>query len=324
VCSSLVGDGGGYWAELASAYSELFGVGLSSADAAAAIASALAIAFIGSMGLIPLYFFAKRLCGAQGAIVATVLAASMPGLALLGASPDLIVMTLAVTALWVGCEAWQRRSVVLAGVMGLVTALGAFISLGFVTVAVWAAVAALFWTIGGRGERRERRVRAARLAAAAAGMLAAGCVVLYFTTGYRALAVMREALVAHRSVTTVEFARTYWKWVLVNPVECAIFAGVPAVTAALWSWRVLKKLEMLRLKMFVLGWLTVLALLNLSGVVRGEVGRIWLFLMWPVALAASPWFAVRAERLRATPILVLLQVGQTLLMKGYLTIYSIL
>jgi len=143
-------------------------------------------------------------------------------------------------------------------------------------------------------------------------------------TGYRAVAVVREALAAHQSVTTEEFARTYWMWVLMNPIECAIFAGLPVVVAAFWSWRALNTPEMSRLKTFVLGWLTVLLLLNLSGVVRGEVGRIWLFLLWPVALAASPWFTVRKERLRATPVVVLLQVGQMLLMKGYLTIYSIL
>ena len=57
---------------------------------------------------------------------------------------------------------------------------------------------------------------------------------------------------------------------------------------------------------------------------RGEVGRIWLFLLWPASLAAAAWSTRRAGREYVVPLLVLLQVVQTLLMKGYLTMYSIL
>jgi hypothetical protein len=65
-------------------------------------------------------------------------------------------------------------------------------------------------------------------------------------------------------------------------------------------------------------------LLGLSGAVRGEVGRIWLFLLWPAALAAAVALSRRADAGRATALLVFMQVSQALMMKGYLTIYSIL
>ncbi len=129
----------------------------------------------------------------------------------------------------------------------------------------------------------------------------------------------------HREVTTVEFPRSYWKWLLMNPVEVAIFAGLPLVAAALWSWPGLARSpEWARLRHFLAAWLIVLALLNLSGAVRGEVGRIWLFLFWPVSLAAGTWLASRPRPAAVTPVLVALQVAQALLMKGHLIIYSIL
>ena len=66
-----------------------------------------------------------------------------------------------------------------------------------------------------------------------------------------------------------------------------------------------------------------LALLDLSGTVRGEVGRIWLFLMWPLAMAAAPPLT-GPGRDRIFLGLVGLQVVQALLLRSYLMLYSIL
>jgi len=147
---------------------------------------------------------------------------------------------------------------------------------------------------------------------------------LYLAYDYRPIAVARAALTAHRAVAAMEGVRTYWRWAVMNPGECAIFTGLPLTVAALWSWRALRDPGQERLRMFVRSWLVLAVLLDLSGMVRGEVGRIWLFLMWPAALAASAWLSAREDRARAVPVLVLLQVAQAVMMNGYLTIYSIL
>jgi hypothetical protein len=81
--------------------------------------------------------------------------------------------------------------------------------------------------------------------------------------------------------------------------------------------------ELRCLRTFLLASLTVFILLDLSGAVRGEVGRIWLFLMWPLSLAAAPLFQKPGRSSWLVAILVL-QVLQALLMRSYLTLYSVL
>lgn len=321
ICASLSPQGD--WLSGVAEQYRLFGMDLTPADALAAIVSAGAVALIGALSLPALYALAARQGGARLALCSACMAAAMPGLLLLGASSDLIVMTLAVVALWLGYGAWRSGSLVGAGLAGLTVALGLFVSLAFGLVAAIAAA----WVIFGAarvGDRAAAVGRAAKHAAAAGLAFGAFYLVLYLVWDYRPIAVAREALAAHREVTTVSFARAYWKWVLMNPLECAIFVGLPLTISALWSWRSVRWSQLPRLGSLLIAWLVVMAVLDLSGIVRGEVGRIWLFLLWPAALAAGAYLSRRSDAARLVPLLVLFQAAQAVAMRGYLTIYSIL
>ncbi len=311
------------FADLATNYSDLFGYGLAPSDAAAAIAGALAISLVGALSLLPVYFLGRLLMGAHSAICATCLAAAVPGLLLLAASPDLIVAALTVAALYAAYAGWRRRSIWLGFLAGVMVGIGLFCSLAFGLVVAWGVV----WALTGAAKSTDpsgyvRRALAA--GAIAAGGLAAFYLLLYVLVGYRPVAVARGALLAHRAVAATESVRSYWKWVLMNPLECALFAGLPLSAAALWARRAIAAPRLARLRVFLASWAIIFVLLDLSGTVRGEVGRIWLFLLWPAALAAGGWATSRPGRETAVPLLVLLQVVQALLMKSYLTIYSIL
>lgn len=311
-------------AEIADQYNRQFGLLLGPADAAAAIGSAVVISLLGALSLVPLYLLGREMVGEEGAICAATLAAAMPGLLLLGASPDQIVLALAVTCLWLCYSAWRGRSALRFLLAGAASAVGLFFSLAFGIVVAWMMVWGLLGAL-----RSEDRGAAARRAVIGGVAVAAGFLLvhlaLYLVWGYRPLSVAGEALFAHRGITTAEFPRSYWKWLLMNPLEVAIFVGLPLVTAAIWSWPGLSRgPEWARLRPLLAAWLVVLVVLNLSGAVRGEVGRIWLFLFWPAALAAGAWLASRPRLARLVPALVAFQAAQVLLMRGYLTIYSIL
>jgi hypothetical protein len=310
-------------AELARSYSDVFGLGLAPTDAAAAVVSAFIIALIGALALVPLYFLTRLLAGSRTAICATCLAGSMPGLLLLSASPDLVVWALAITTLFLAYAAWRGNAVWLAFLSGALAGVGLFFSLAFALVLGWLFLWALIgvWRAAHTGPYFRR---ALLWGGAACGGLLLFYLGLAALADYRPVEVARQALAVHRAVAGAESVRTYWLWVLMNPVECAIFAGLPLTMGALWSWRALREAGLARLTTLLLSWLVVLVLLNLSGIVRGEVGRIWLFLLWPTSQAAAGWCTSRAGREQAVPLLVLLQVVQALLMKGYLTMYSIL
>jgi len=307
---------------IADAYRQ-FGIGPTPTDAAAAIAGAVLIGLLGALSLLPAYLLGRHLIGAEAALFSACLMASTPALLLFGPSSDEIVLTLAVATLALSYSAWRSSSLPQAFAAGLVFALGLFFSFGLLALAGWLLVWAGLGIVRSDDHSVTTR-RALRMAAAGVAGLAIFYVALYYAVGYRAVAVAREALLAHHGVTTGEAARTYWKWILMDPLECAAFMGLPLLITAFWSLRAARADPGLsRWRTFLLSWLVTFAVLDISGTVRGEVGRIWLFLLWPAALAAGPWLAARPRRAELIALLAGLGVWQAILMRGYLTLYDI-
>jgi hypothetical protein len=99
------------------------------------------------------------------------------------------------------------------------------------------------------------------------------------------------------------FPRTYWKWLLVNPIEFAIAAGIPLFVLALWA--VFSEMQRRLIARglpdvvsagpgVIIGhvgsWLLTIGLLWLSGKNSGEVARLWIFLMPFLIWIAAPTF----------------------------------
>jgi len=102
-------------------------------------------------------------------------------------------------------------------------------------------------------------------------------------------AIVKTAFSAHSEVTTTSFRRTYWKWVIVNLLDFGGALGVTAIVWLCWSGRRLaarndhlRRGEVTPLAL-LLAWALTLLLLDVSGVVRAEVARIWMFLLPPGA-----------------------------------------
>ncbi len=303
-------------------YAEKLGVGFPPSDAVAAIVSALLLALAGSSSIVPAYVLARRLAGARAGLLAACLMASIPSLLLLPASSDQLVLFFAVRVVCLAYLAWKSDRLWAAGLAGVALAVGAFVSLGLLVLAVWLAV----WAVLGWLRSADRGAAVRRLllrgAAGVTGFVSL-YLILFLATGYRAWAVAYIGLFAHRQATTVEFPRTYWKWILMNPVEMAVFAGLALAIAALWAAPAMRSPQSRPLRLFLLSWLIVLVVLDVSGTVRAEVGRIWLFLMWPLAFAAGERLSRAPKYATALPLLVLMQLGQALAMRGYLTMYDI-
>ena len=293
---------------LAEVLSREFGFPLTRSDALAAVLSAFLLAGAGSLSLFPLYGLAASLYNPTTAMRTILLFATVPSFLLFAPSIDQLVLLFAVLLLW-GFHLLRKTG---SPLVGLFLALGLLISLGLVVMLVFIGLwrASEGSALSGRPGASGRRIFAGLLGAAALffGVFA----LLRLALGLNFPEVIRAGLAVHRHITLEEVGRTYWKWVIYDPVEFGIFLGMPVVIWAIGGVR----------RGFALAWLGTLVLLDLSGWVRAETGRIWLFLMPPAAMLAANRLGETGKRFDLAFFSALvLQIGQAMTMKAGLDIF---
>lgn len=239
-------------------------------------------------------------------LLAAALFALAPAAGLFAFTLDALVACLAAWALvflarrQAGGAAWWT---VAAGAM---LALNSFVSFG--ALALWAVVLlalALQW--GARSlltvpslvvaDLLSRRPAVHRLVSDIACCVlgfAALWLLLLLIFPMRPLAIFDNAMEAHRQATLQSRSHAGWSWL--NPVMFALFCGWPLV--ALCGARLARRWAARRRARAIITWetsevpgvatLLTLLLLTLSGNVRGEVERLWMFALPPLcAFAAS-------------------------------------
>ncbi len=233
---------------------------------------------------------------------------------------DSVYLTLGLVVWWLAIRAqnrtWQRARLspgaaatwFLAGLM-----LSGLFWLSFGNV-VWGGLIGLhvLWRSGVRW-RLDRRPLALGATAAGLALMAVGWalpwLLAYLAWGMRVTEITRVGLGLHYEVVTAR--RDYRLWLWMNPVDFSLWLGpaplVLGIAGSLWLWR--RTVRILRgARRSILGqapgvdlsldlagmaaafWLTLIYL-DLSGTTRGEVGRLWMFLMpFPVLFGlALPW-----------------------------------
>ena len=248
---------------------------------AAALLGALLLGLLGALAAWPIAHLAMALgieAIAAGRLAA--LWALLPGPALMIPQFDYALALPVVAATTLLLAAGQGAGVWRAAVAGALGGVAIFTSYG----------AAVFLGIGG----------AAALAASGAGLvrrpavLAGGVAALTAfglpaVLGHHPMRALWTALSIHREAFTAP--RSFVLWVLFNPLDLALFLGVPVAVAGLLLLsgsihRATRGLALSALDRFRLATFAGVGLLVLLGVTRGEVGRIWIPLM-PLLLIAS-------------------------------------
>lgn len=274
--------------------------------AALAVSSALTCLACAAT-VIPLFLLARATLSAAGAWASAALWAFVPSANLYQPVADTAFPFLSTTALMLAVHAGRRGSwggLLLAAGAGLVLALGTQLTLAFFPVGLIVGIV-LAATSSSTMSRR-----AALIAATGAGFLA-------FTLGFWVLTRANPFVIwwwnqKNHARFYVEFPRTYWAWVLVNPIEFAIGIGIPS---AVWivvglSGSFAGKLGKTSLSTAAatppgtwaagVSWATllVLILLNFSGKNLSETPRLWLPMM-PALLVAV---GAAMQRLEVRPI----------------------
>jgi hypothetical protein len=287
--------------ELLAALSQAERNPLSRAELAELWGASLLIQLAVIAAIFPLYLCASRSVGPTAGWRAACLWPLVPAIAIFLPKSDVLypLIGTAVLACWyrrVGCAGVQ--SSILAGIL---LWFGLTLSLALLPVALLASLLSLQQiTTTDPPERRTLAITVARDAAIVAAVFAGLTLACYWTVGLNLVAVWQWNFRNHAAFYD-EFQRTYWKWLLVNPIELAMAVGLPAAVAAVAG--------LMRRPVAVSVGLPVgivMALLWLSGKNSGEAARLWLFLMpWFLWVGASCWN--RSEDARRWRIILLLQ-----------------
>ena len=254
--------------------------GLSSAQLAAG-SLRIALLFLSGLGAPLLYAIGRRFYRPRAARLAAVGFVILPGLLVFMGRLDVTFALLALLMLWSALRAavdGRRAAAVALVLLVAVTSFFSFTALalaGFALLVAGAcALEASPWRVAGR------RWLWTAAAVGAAVLLFWGALRLFLTVD--GLAIWRTSQALHRTLRL-----EYPLWPLFNLYDLAAFMGwVPfvgalgAVGAAVAARRRGRHVPGGAL---ALGWAAAVLLLNLSGTVRAETGRLWLFLM-PVGL----------------------------------------
>ncbi|MFP3902772.1 MAG: hypothetical protein ACLFWB_00890 [Armatimonadota bacterium] len=251
------------------------------------IAGTLASLFISLLGaLLPAAVFLLVLAvwDTRVALAAAVVSASIPSLVLFVPSIDGAGAIMAISAL--AAFLWSRRQKrpSLAALSGLLWAAAGFWSVGLLVVA-FPAVIAVIRDVVHADTGRQGLV----IAGTALGVFVLLFVALFVFCGYRPVANLQEIFRSQAFIMS-RSARDRLPWTLMNMYEFALFFG-PALLTVSVTGLVSALRGPFRPAVRFLGWglIAAFVLLVISGTTRGEVGRIWLFLMPMLsAFAAVP------------------------------------
>jgi hypothetical protein len=251
---------------------------------AAALLGALLLGLLGAATAWPLFRLAEALdLDRLSAGRLAVLWPLLPGPALMTPQFDQALALPVAAATLLGLRALRAgprvRAAGLAALAGGAGGIALFTSYG----------AAAFLAIGGACAVAATGSAAGRRRLALAGLAGAMTVLVAFAVpallGHEPLRALATALQIHHEVYTAP--RSYRLWLLFDPLDLALFLGVPVAVAGLLRLRSsAASTSLAAVGRFRRAAFAGVAVLVLLGVTRGEVGRLWIPLM-PLLLVAS-------------------------------------
>lgn len=263
-------------------------------------AAAVLVQFAAAAAVVPLYYLAARSTSAAAGWRTACLWPLVPAVAVFQPKADALLPLIGLSTL----ALWHRPGPpgpFRAAVAGTAFWLGMTVSLAMLPVAALAGLLAAQHAFGEAPSVRRNMVAATfRSAAAAAGAFLALTLLVWLAFDLNLFAVWSWNYRNHATFYA-QYDRTYWRWLLVNPLELALGVGLPMAIAAGASLR-LRPAGTPSAALAVLG---VIALLWLSGKNSGEAARLWLFLMPWLLWAAAPIWTGQSGRSRWSIVLLL-------------------
>jgi len=244
------------------------------AEAVAAAAASLAVGALGCLAVVPLYLMALRLSGPRAALLAAGLFVFMPPGALFLPVVDDLQTFVAAAAAFLTVVGVARDRLDLVATAGLTVGVGTFLSYSMLPVAAFLVLLTVLSPRGVVNRRRGTLLDVGVLAAAAAAVW----LVAWLWLG---LEPVRLFLASMRGNFNVR-ERSYWTWLVGDPYDLLLFAGVPVAvhfTAGLVgaARRALRRGGPSSPDAVALAFALALGALFVSGALRGEAARTLLY-----------------------------------------------
>ncbi len=260
------------------------------ADRAALWLACLITQVVAAGTVVPIFLLVRRTGSRSAGWWAAALWPMVPSLAIFLPKSDALFPFFGAMFLWTWLEGFRRGSPAMCFLAGIIFWLAMLMSLAILPVAIAAALLIVWETcVCPMAERLAVGPRdfAARLGAALAAW--GGLILIMRLAAHINLIAVWWWNYRNHAAFYGQYPRTYWKWLLVNPLELFLGVGAPIILAAVLGFR----------SVVAGGWrsraagpywcLTVAwMVLWLSGKNMGEAGRLWLVIMpWPVCLTAG-------------------------------------
>lgn len=271
---------------------------------------------------VPTYLLARRLLSPGAVRLATVLGVTMPALLLFAPKSVQLYAPLSLFTLLAFHTGLERRSLFWLFLSGLTLSIATFLSLGNAALLLLLAVYAFLFLW-----QRERRQLTRRPGNWLPGhLVTCSQYAIAFTLGALSLwlifwlgwgvapwHIFQTGLQQHYSLVTLH--RRYDWWLLYNLIDLLIYAGLPLMVGfAGMLIQAIKDLPGQKTgpaATLALALLVLILVLDISGSVRGEAGRLWLFFMPFIALAGGAFLARALPGSRTAILIVGLQLAIT-------------
>ena len=290
--TALEGLIGGRLADVAAALADnkALDVRITAANIGAAYFCAALFGVCSALVVVPLYALGAVLLDRQAGLLAAALWVPVPSAVLNFQGPDTLLALLVVVALLLVAMAARCRSPLWAAGGGVVLGAALLVSFGMLAAALMAGLFLVLCVSRAAGAKRLPANRALLCLLGLAVAIGVVLAIAQFGLGADLPVIYRQAMAAHHRFTLAQ--RPYEVWVGRNLLEFAVFLGLPLLVTALAGLgadlrALAQRRDVSPVAALTLSGTAVLLLLDATGSVRGEVGRIWLFLMPPLVLAAA-------------------------------------
>ncbi len=274
-------------------------------EKATAIFSAFFIPFLSSLSIIPLYYSSKILYGVKAALRSVFLFIFIPSVVLFIPINDSFLHIFAITAFFFMLKGIKQKKLLHIFLSGLTLFLGLFFNLSLLPLVIFLGVFFLLSNLTQKKIEFKYILKGGLVFSLGFILLP---LILYFLFHFDFIHMLKIIMGSVPDIHT----RSYKIWIFYNLYDFFIFSGIPITIVFFHS---IKKLFLNHL---LIAFLTMLIILNFSGSIRGETGRILVIFMPFMALIAANF---ATNNLKFTPrqfgIFLALQALQILVMQEF-------